>query len=145
MSESSMLILCTGNSCRSQMAEAWLRSFDPSLRVFSAGTSPATSVHPKAILVMQELGMDLSQAFPKNVDEFLEQSFDYVITVCDHAKETCPVFIGKVNHRMHMGFDDPGNVDGTDEVILREFRRVRDEIGAGFRAFYETQLAGNTK
>ncbi|MDL1893838.1 arsenate reductase ArsC, partial [Sphingobacteriales bacterium CHB3] len=102
-----ILILCTGNSCRSQMAEGFLRSFDATLDVHSAGTSPSNRVHPKAVEVMREAGIDLSDAFPKDVDRFINQPFDYVITVCDNAKETCPVFFGKVRHRMHIGFDDP--------------------------------------
>ncbi|MBM2842043.1 MAG: Arsenate reductase, partial [Bacteroidetes bacterium] len=89
------------------MAEGFLKSLDSTLDVHSAGTVPARRVHPKAMLVMKEVGIDLSTASPKNVDQFLGQPFDYVITVCDHAKETCPVFTGKVKHRLHIGFDDP--------------------------------------
>lgn len=122
------------------MAEGYLRSFDPALQVFSAGTRPATQVHPNAIRVMREIGIDLSHGKPKLVDQFLSDQFDYVITVCDNAKETCPVFIGKVAHRLHIGFDDPAEATGTDEEILKEFRRVRDEIGRRFRSFYEEHL-----
>lgn len=135
-----ILVLCTGNSCRSQMAEAFLKSFDPHLEVHSAGTRPADEVHPKAIQVMAEAGLDLSTHRPKLVDQFLGQSFDYVITVCDHAKETCPVFMGQVEHRLHMGFDDPADATGSDDEILTEFRRVRDEIKASFEEFHENQI-----
>ena len=89
-----ILILCTGNSCRSQMAEGFLRSFAPSWEVFSAGTKAAAQVHPLAVRVMSEVGIDLSENYPKTVDQFITQPFDYVITVCSNAKESCPVFIG---------------------------------------------------
>ena len=135
-----VLILCTGNSCRSQMAEGYLRSFDPALQVFSAGTRPASRVHPKAVEVMREVGIDISDRKPKLVDQFLRDEFDYVITVCDNARETCPVFIGKVAHRLHIGFDDPAEAMGTDGQILKEFRRVRDEIGQQFKSFHEKRL-----
>jgi arsenate reductase len=118
------------------MAEAFLRSFDSQLDVFSAGTKPASQVHPKAIEVMKERGIDLSSHQPKMVDQSLGESFDYVITVCDHAKETCPVFVGRVTQRLHFGFDDPAEAKGTEEEILAQFRRVRDEIENKFRAFY---------
>ncbi|MDP1994448.1 MAG: arsenate reductase ArsC, partial [Ignavibacteria bacterium] len=100
-----ILILCTGNSCRSQMAEGFIKSFDPELEVYSAGTNPSKQVHPKAIQVMKEVGIDLSKNHPKMVDKFLNESFDFVITVCDNAKETCPVFIGKVGKQFHIGFE----------------------------------------
>jgi len=135
-----VLILCTGNSCRSQMAEGFLRSLDSTLQVFSAGTSPAMKVHPLAIRVMKEIGIDISSHVTKSVAQFITQSFDYVITVCDNAKETCPFFAGKVEHRLHIGFDDPVEARGTDEEILAEFRRVRDEIGSKFKEFYNTTL-----
>jgi arsenate reductase len=131
-----ILILCTGNSCRSQMAEGFLKSFDSSLEVFSAGTFPATRVHPRAIAVMKEAGIDISSHSPKSVDQFLPLPFDYVVTVCDNAKEQCPVFSGKVKHRLHIGFDDPAGAFGSDEEVMAEFRRVRDEIREGFRRFY---------
>lgn len=130
-----ILILCTGNSCRSQMAEGFLKSFDPSMEVFSAGTKAAAHVHPKAILVMKEAGIDISNNYPKTVDQFLAQSFDYVITVCGNAKESCPVFMGNVQHRLHIGFDDPAEATGTEEEILAEFRRIRNEISVRFAAF----------
>ena len=130
-----ILILCTGNSCRSQMAEGFLRSLDSGLEVFSAGTSPAARVHPRAVAVMKEAGIDISSHSPKSVDQFLSLPFDYVVTVCDNAKEQCPVFLGTVKHRLHIGFDDPADAIGTEEKILDEFRRVRDEIGAAFTEF----------
>ncbi|MCX6122323.1 MAG: arsenate reductase ArsC [Ignavibacteriales bacterium] len=138
-----ILILCTGNSCRSQIAEGFLKSFDPNLEVYSAGTNPAQKVHPKAIQVMKEVGIDLSSHKTKLVDQFLNDSFDYVITVCDHAKETCPVFIGKVTHRLHMGFDDPAVATGTEEEVLSVFRKVRDQIKHNFNSFYTKNLKTN--
>jgi arsenate reductase len=138
----SVLILCTGNSCRSQMAEGFLRSFDSTLEVCSAGTKPADAVHPFAVKVMREEWVDISLNKPKSVDEFLEKSFDYVVSVCDGAKESCPTFIGDVKHRMHISFDDPAEVKGTKEEMLAVFRRVRDEINVGFRKFYNENLAG---
>ena len=113
-----ILILCTGNSCRSQMAEGFLKSFDSNLDVYSAGTNPSDSVHPKAIQVMKEIGIDISEGYPKKVDQFLKNSFDFVITVCDNAKETCPIFIGDVKEQLHIGFEDPAEAVGTEEEIL---------------------------
>jgi arsenate reductase len=135
-----ILILCTGNSCRSQMAEGFLKSFDKELEVYSAGTGPSDRVHPKAIEVMKEVGIDLSDNFPKNVDQFLDRPFDYVITVCDNARETCPIFTGIVNHNLHIGFDDPAEATGTEEEIFAVFRRVRDEIKRDFGEFYVNNL-----
>lgn len=132
-----ILILCTGNSCRSQMAEGFLKSFDPSLEVLSAGTKAAPKVSSKAIRVMNEVGIDISHHFPKTVDQFLTESFDYVVTVCDNAKESCPVFVGNVKHRLHIGFDDPAEATGTEDEILSVFRRVRDEIKTDFYKFYK--------
>ena len=131
-----ILVLCTGNSCRSQMAEGFLKSFDKNLYVVSAGTAPSKEVHPKAVQVMKEEGIDISAGKPKSVNEFLTESFDYVITVCGGAKESCPVFMGEVKHRLHIGFDDPAEVEGTEEYILSEFRRIRDEIKRDFYDFY---------
>lgn len=118
------------------MAEGFLKSFDPSLEVFSAGTKATSRVHPKAIQVMNEIGIDLIKNYPKTVEQFLSQPFDYVITVCDNAKENCPVFIGNVKHRLHIGFDDPSDATGMEEEILSEFRHVRDEIKNEFYKFY---------
>ena len=138
--EMKILILCTGNSCRSQMAEGFLKSLDANLEVHSAGTNPASRVHPKAVTVMKEAGIDLSSHHPKMVDEFLNARFDYVITVCDHARETCPIFTGKVKHHLHIGFEDPAEATGTEEKILSEFRRIRDEIKERFYAFYDETI-----
>lgn len=123
-----ILILCTGNSCRSQMAEGFLASLDTRLEVRSAGTRPARQVHPLAVRVMKEAGIDLSAHTPKPVDQFLDEPFDYVLTVCDHARETCPVFAGHVRHRLHIGFDDPAEAFGAPDEVIAVFRRVRDEI-----------------
>lgn len=117
------------------MAEGFLKNFDESLEVFSAGTEPSDQVHPKAVLVMKELGIDLSGHKPQKVDEYLADSFDYVITVCGHAKENCPVFLGEVKKQLHIGFEDPAEATGTDEEILREFRRIRDEIRERMQGF----------
>jgi arsenate reductase len=119
------------------MAEGFLKSFDPSLEVFSAGTKVAPKVSSKAIQVMSEVGIDLSKNFPKTVDQFLSESFDYVVTVCDNAKESCPVFFGNVKHRLHIGFDDPADATGSEKEILSVFRRVRDEIKTDFLTFYK--------
>ncbi len=138
-----ILILCTGNSCRSQMAEGFLKDMDPELEVFSAGTNPSDRVHPRAVEVMNELGVDLSSNQPENVSEYLDQAFDYVITVCGGAKETCPTFQGKVGRNLHIGFDDPADATGTEEEILFEFRRIRDEIRRDFSKFYREQVLEN--
>ncbi len=135
-----ILVLCTGNSCRSQMAEGFLKSFDKNLFVVSAGTEPSSEVHPKAIQVMKEIGIDISGGKPKSVNEFLNESFDYVITVCGGAKESCPMFAGEVKHLIHIGFDDPAEATGSEEFILSEFRRIRDEIKRDFREFYENEV-----
>jgi len=135
-----ILILCTGNSCRSQMAQGFLSSFDNKNEVHSAGTVPAARVNPKAIEVMAEAGIDISKKTPKSVDEFLNDQWDYVITVCDDANETCPVFTGRVKHRMHIGFEDPSNAKGSEEFIMSEFRRVRDLIKTEFLRFYNEEI-----
>jgi arsenate reductase len=140
MSKIQILILCTGNSCRSQMAHGFLQSFDKGLSVRSAGTEPAKEVNQTAVRVMNEVGIDISHHFPKMVDQYINNEWDYVITVCDHANETCPAFLGKVKHRIHIGFDDPSHVKGTVEYIRSEFRRVRDEIKERFYRFYVEQL-----
>jgi arsenate reductase len=99
-------------------------------------------VHPLAVKVMREEWVDISTNLPKSVDTFLEKAFDYVITVCDGANDSCPVFIGKVEHRLHIGFDDPAEAEGTKEEVLATFRRVRDEINQRFRQFYNENLKG---
>ncbi|MFO7614407.1 MAG: arsenate reductase ArsC [Bacteroidales bacterium] len=131
-----ILVICTGNSCRSQMAEGFLRSFDPSLEVFSAGTQPAEKVNPNAVKVMKEVGIDISYHIPELVDKYLDEEWDYVITVCGGANESCPAFLGKVKQRLHIGFDDPAEVTGEEEYVMSEYRRVRDEIKVQFREFY---------
>ncbi len=133
-----ILILCTGNSCRSQMAEGFLKSFDKDMEVYSAGTEPSDKVHPKAVQVMKEMGIDLRENYPKSVNEFLDMEFDYVITVCGGANESCPTFSGKVKNRLHIGFDDPAEAIGTEEEILNEFKRIRDEIQHDFKLLYNT-------
>lgn len=135
-----VLILCTGNSCRSQIAHGFLQSCNPELKVFSAGTKPAEKVNPFAVKVMKESGIDISGHVPHNVEDYLNEPWDYVITVCGGANETCPAFVGKVRHRVHIGFDDPSNAFGSDEYILREFRRVRDEIMDKFEQFDKDSL-----
>jgi arsenate reductase len=122
------------------MAEGFLRSFDTRFDVYSAGTHPASRVHPHAIAVMKEAGIDISTHSPKSVDQFVSLPFDYVVTVCDNAKEQCPVFSGTVKRRLHIGFDDPAEAFGTDEEVMAEFRRVRDEIREGFKKFHAEVL-----
>jgi arsenate reductase len=122
------------------MAEGFLKSFDSELEVFSAGTKPSNQVHPKAIQVMNELGIDLSKNYPKHSDQFINDELDYVITVCDNAKETCPVFLGKVGKQLHIGFEDPADATGTDAEVLSVFRRIRDEIKNDFYKYYLNEL-----
>jgi arsenate reductase len=122
-----VLILCTGNSARSQMAEGLLRhDAGDRFEVFSAGTTPG-QVRPEAIEVMRELGIDISGHRSKHVDEFAGQAFDYVLTVCDHAKESCPLFPGK-SVTIHRNFEDPAAFEGSPEQKVALFRRVRDEV-----------------
>jgi arsenate reductase len=118
------------------MAHGFLQSFDHTLEVRSAGTEPAVQVHPKAVKVMADVGIDISHHTPKHVDQYLADEWDFVITVCDHANETCPVFYGNVKKRLHMGFEDPSHATGTDGYIWGEFRRVRDEIREKFYDLY---------
>ena len=140
MGEKKILILCTGNSCRSQMAHGFLQSFDHDLMVRSAGTEPAPQVNPYAIQAMKEVGIDIGRHHPAKVDLYVNEAWDYVITVCDHAHETCPVFTGKVKHRLHLGFEDPSHVIGTEEYIRSEFRRVRNQIKEVFEKFYRENI-----
>jgi len=129
-----VLILCTGNSARSQMAEGLLRVLGgESVEVFSAGTRPS-SVRSEAIAVMSEIGIDLASHRSKHVREFDGQHFDFVITVCDNANETCPIFPGKTE-RLHWSFPDPAAIEGTEAERLQAFRRVRDELAERFRSF----------
>lgn len=130
----SVLILCTANSARSQMAEGLLRhDHGDKFTVESAGTK-ATLVRPEAIAALREIGIDISSHRSKSVDEFADRPFDYVLTVCDNAKESCPIFPGHGN-RIHQSFDDPASVQGSDEERLASFRRVRDEIRNYLNAF----------
>ena len=135
-----ILILCTGNSCRSQMAHGWLQSFDQSIEVHSAGTEPAARVNAQAVEVMAEAGIDISQQYPKSVDLYLNKKWDWVITVCGDANERCPYFSGEVKHSIHIGFDDPSHAEGSDEFIRSEFIRVRDEIKKEFSNFYFSNI-----
>ena len=131
-----VLILCTGNSARSQMAEGLLRhDAGDRFEVFSAGTKPS-HVRPEAIAAMRELGIDISGHRSKSVGEFDGQHFDYVLTVCDNAKETCPIFPGETI-RIHQNFEDPANVRGTDQERLDVYRRVRDELRTYLNRFPE--------
>lgn len=135
-----ILILCTGNSCRSQMAHGFLQSFDPNITVCSAGTEASGKLNQKAVAVMKEAGIDISHHTSDSVDLYLGEEWDYVITVCGGANEACPAFIGKVKHRLHIGFDDPSHVNGTDEYIWSEFIRVRDAIKEGFWKLFIEQI-----
>jgi arsenate reductase len=135
-----VLILCTGNSCRSHLAEGILRAaVGDTLRVASAGSKPAGYVHPLAIKAMAEIGIDISQHRSKHLDEFLQQDVETVITVCGNADQACPMFPGQVN-RHHWGFDDPAHATGTEEEQLQVFRRVRDEIRRVFEAYASGRL-----
>ena len=130
-----VLILCTGNSCRSHLAEGILQEAAGDLiEVQSAGSNPAGYVHSKAIEVMKEIGIDISDHTSKHMNEFLDRKIDTIITVCGNADQACPMFPGQVN-RFHWGFDDPAHAKGTDEEITAEFRRVRDQIKMVFEAY----------
>jgi arsenate reductase (thioredoxin) len=137
-----ILVICTGNSCRSQMAEGFLKSFDKTLEVFSAGTHPADKVNPMAVKVMKEIGIDISHHVPELVDQYVDEEWDYVITVCGGAKEVCPAFTGKVKQRLHIGFDDPADAVGSEDEVMAVYRRVRDEIREGFHGFYTKMAVG---
>ena len=139
-----VLFLCTGNSCRSQMAEGFLRTYGgDAYEAHSAGINP-TSVNPLAIQVMEEVGIDISQQHSKSVTGYTGQHFPIVITVCDNANEQCPIFPGQAT-REHWPFDDPAHAVGTDEERLVVFRRVRDEIGARIRAFVASNVAEGSR
>ena len=135
-----ILILCTGNSCRSQMAHGFMQSFDSRLTVRSAGTQAAGKLNEGAVAAMNEIGIDISHHTSDQVEKYLDEEWDYVITVCDNAKETCPLFMGKVKYRLHIGFEDPSNATGSEEFIMSEFRRVRDEIRTEFEKLYRTNI-----
>lgn len=138
-----ILILCTGNSCRSQMAHGFMQSFNKDLYVRSAGTEASGKLNPNAVKAMKEIGIDISHHTSDSVEKYLGDEWDYVITVCGGANENCPVFMGKVEHRLHMGFDDPSHATGTDEFIWSEFIRVRDEIKDAFYQFYQENIKEN--
>ena len=129
-----VLFLCTGNSARSQIAEGLLRHMaGDQFDVFSAGTHPK-GLHPRSVEVMKELGIDITSHRSKHVEEFARQDFDYVLTVCDNAKESCPVFLGKAA-QLHHSFNDPAAVEGSEEKRLGAFRKVRDELRAYLKGF----------
>jgi arsenate reductase len=131
----SILILCTGNSCRSHMAEGILRAAAGDIiTVHSAGSNPAGYVHPQAIAALAEIGIDISAHTSKHMNDFLKRNIDTVITVCGKADQACPMFPGQV-HRYHWGFDDPAHATGTEEEIEKAFRRVRDQIQLVFTAY----------
>jgi len=135
-----ILILCTGNSCRSHMAEGILRrALGPGHEVASAGSKPAGYVHPLAIRALDEIGIDISAHQSKHLDTFLEREVETVITVCGNADQACPVFPGQVN-RHHYPFDDPAHAEGAEEQQLAVFRRVRDEILRVFAAYADGRL-----
>ena len=135
-----VLILCTGNSCRSQMAHGFLQSFDNSIQVCSAGTQASGKLNQKAVAVMKEAGIDISHHTSDSVEKYLDETWDYVITVCGGANEACPAFFGQVKHRLHIGFDDPSHAEGTEAFIWSEFIRVRDEIKEQFYKLYQEQI-----
>lgn len=127
MTNLSVLFLCTGNSCRSQMAEAFTNQLrGEQWTAYSAGTNPAGYVHPKAVQVLEEIGIE-HQGESKNVDQFRDHDFDLVITVCDGAAEECPLWLGK-GEVIHVGFEDPAEAEGSDQEVLAVFRKVRDQI-----------------
>ncbi|MFI3259545.1 MAG: arsenate reductase ArsC [Rikenellaceae bacterium] len=135
-----VLILCTGNSCRSQMAHGFLQSFDKSLTVCSAGTKAAGKLNAGAVKTMAEVGIDISGHTSDPVESYLDEEWDYVITVCGGANESCPAFGGKVKKRLHIGFDDPSHAQGSEEFIESEFRRVRAEIRRAFHRLWVDEM-----
>ena len=136
----SILVLCTGNSCRSHMAEGILqKALGDNFRVVSAGSNPAGYVHPLAIKALSEIGIDISANTSKHLDTFLEDDIETVITVCGNADQACPTFPGQMN-RHHWPFDDPAHAEGSDEEKMAMFRRVRDEIQAVFGAYADGRL-----
>lgn len=135
-----VLILCTGNSCRSQMAHGFLQSFDSRIQVASAGTEASGKLNPTAVQVMKEVGIDISHHTSDSVSKYLDQEWDFVITVCGGANENCPAFLGKVKTRLHIGFDDPSHAVGSPEFVMSEFYRVRDEIKKAFYQLYTEKI-----
>ena len=140
-----ILILCTGNSCRSQMAHGFLQSFDSSLQVCSAGTNASGKLNAKAVEVMKEAGVDISAHTSDSVDKYLGEEWDYVITVCGGANESCPAFIGRVKTRLHFGFEDPSEAVGSSEFVMGEFRRIRDAIKKTFHDFFMKEIYGKER
>jgi len=140
MNRSNLLFLCTGNSCRSQMAEAFLRSYAAErFNVYSAGLNP-TQINPFTYRVMAECGFDLAGQYAKHVEEYKGAvDFDTVITVCDDANELCPVYLGKARRRLHWGFEDPAQFTGSDEATLAKFRQVRDAIDTCIKGWLENE------
>ncbi len=139
--KTNVLFLCTGNSCRSQMAEAFLRAFaDDRFAVYSAGLEPGV-INPWTYRVMVELGYDLAGQRSKHVNEYQGVvDFDYVITVCDDADRNCPAFLGRARHRMHWGFEDPATFVGTEEETLAKFREVRDDIASRIKMWIDAEV-----
>ena len=138
MSRKRVLFLCVGNTCRSQMAEGYLRSITSDIFDVESAGAEASIVNPSAVKVMKEIGVDISNQKSKTVDEFMDQAFDYVVTLCaSSAKRVCPAFIGKVKKRLHWDFDDPADAKGSEEEILDVYRRVRDEIKNKLNCFVE--------
>ena len=135
-----ILILCTGNSCRSQMAHGFLQSFSKDITVCSAGTEASGQLNPGAVKVMAEIGIDISGHTSDSVEKYLNDEWDYVITVCGGANEACPTFTGKVKQRLHIGFDDPSDAVGTDAFIWSEYIRVRDEIKEAFHKLFASKI-----
>ena len=135
-----ILILCTGNSCRSQMAHGFMKSFDSNLYVQSAGTEASGKLNMNAAKAMKEIGIDIYSNTSDQVDKYLDEEWDYVITVCGGANEVCPAFIGKVKNRLHIGFDDPSFAVGTEDFIWSEYIRVRDEIKESFYKLYNSKI-----
>ena len=137
--------MCTGNSCRSQMAHGFLKSFDQRLEVASAGTEPSGKLSRKAVEVMKESDIDISNHTSDSVEIYLDKEWDYVITVCGGANENCPAFTGNVKHRLHIGFDDPSHATGSPEFIQSEYYRVRDEIKDVFYKLYNNEFLPQLK
>lgn len=144
MSKPTVLILCTGNSCRSHMAEGILRNAASDLiEVASAGSNPSGYVHPKAITALNEIGIDISSHTSKHMNDFLNQDIHTVITVCGNADQACPTYPGQ-SHRHHWGFEDPAHAEGSEDEIMEVFRKVRDEIRLVFEAYSSGIRAGNS-
>lgn len=135
-----ILILCTGNSCRSQMAHGFLQSFNPKLIVCSAGTDASGKLNKQAVTVMKDAGVDISHHTSDAVEKYLGETWNYVITVCGGANEKCPAFIGDVKKRLHIGFDEPSHTTGSEEFIKSEFIRIRNEIHQVFYDLYKKEI-----